>query len=109
MSSKSVAAYHYPNAENDLKLCIEKINGKKVTKMALIASTCMERFPCGGHEGVKITYGDNSIDEYKCSSVSIGAIMTFYKSVYNVDVDNHCLSYINDEFKQHLTKTYGNV
>ena len=107
--SSSVLNSHYTNAEADLKNCIEKVNGRKVVKMGLMDSTCLECYPCKGHGGVRITYDDNSTDEYKCSSVSSGAIMTFYKSVHGTTVDGHCLSYISDEFEQHLVKTYSNA
>ena len=62
-------------SREDIREVRKIIGDGKVESISPIQNEfCMESYPCKGHGGVKITFKNGEIIEYKCSSVSIGCI-----------------------------------
>lgn len=61
------------------------ISGVKTINMTM----CLETFPCGGHEGVEVTFEDGDKSLIKCDSISIAALQLRF----NGQIDEHFKGY----------------
>jgi hypothetical protein len=70
-----ILSSHWVSARKDIQKVRDLIGERKVKSISPIEDgSCMESFPCQGHEGVKIIFKDGEVIKYNCRSVSIGCI-----------------------------------
>ena len=96
----SLLKSHYGNVQKVISEVVTLCNYRKVQAIEPKSRSCRQRYPCGGHGGAVITFENNEIAYYPCSSVDLGIIMYYY----GVDND-HFTNYVDEDLRNLLTES----
>lgn len=94
----------YSDVTDKIMELISLCEGKTILTITEIDGTCLESYPCQGHEGAKILFTSGETLEYPCSSVTLGCIMYYFK-IANM----HFAEYVNKGQKQKLDALRGSL
>jgi hypothetical protein len=81
----------------DIKDVIKICNDRSIKSINPIYNSCQGAYPCQGHGGIVITFGNGSTKKYMCESDSIAGIMYFY------DFQRlHFIRYLSEDCKKQI-------
>lgn len=108
-----MAESFYPHATETIEMFVRMVGNNRVTDVkAVNEDECEEMYPCSGHEGVIVTFGNGSKLKYciDIESVDIGALEVFFfpdRRTPQYKGSTHFIEYINDEYANELQKLYN--
>jgi hypothetical protein len=105
-SDDDILNSHYRYALKLIDKVIKEVNNRKVIDVKPVTTTCMERYPCGGHKGAILQFNNGDTITIDCDQgLEIGAIEAFYlpsRINHTNKGTRHFLEYITDDFEKIL-------